>query len=140
MYTMQRFLVVMIGAALASAAGAQSLPYQAPPGDASNAPTNAGQTQVDPPARVARLGYLSGNVSFTPAGENDWVQAQLNRPVVTGDKLWTDAGGRRAADRRSDGTAQRKLELRLSQPRRSARPDGGDARRVGSRRATPERQ
>jgi hypothetical protein len=94
MYTMQRFLVVMIGAALASAAGAQSLPYQGPPGDTSNAPANAGQTQVDPPARVARLGYLSGNVSFTPAGENDWVQAQVNRPVVTGDKLWTDAGGR----------------------------------------------
>jgi len=94
MYTMQRFLVVMIGAALASAAGAQSLPYQGPPGDAYNAPANAGRTQVDPPARVARLGYLSGNVSFTPAGENDWVQAQVNRPVVTGDKLWTDAGGR----------------------------------------------
>ena len=94
MYTMQRFLVVMIGAALASAAGAQSLPYQGPPGDTSYAPANAGQAQVDPPARVARLGYLSGNVSFTPAGENDWVQAQVNRPVVTGDKLWTDAGGR----------------------------------------------
>jgi hypothetical protein len=91
---MQRFLVVMIGAALASAAGAQSLPYQGAPDDTSYAPANAGQTQVDPPARVARLGYLSGNVSFTPAGENDWVQAQVNRPVVTGDRLWTDAGGR----------------------------------------------
>jgi hypothetical protein len=91
---MQRFLVVMIGAALASAAGAQSLPYQGAPDEAPYAPASAGQTQVDPPARVARLGYLSGNVSFTPSGESDWVQAQLNRPVVTGDKLWTDAGAR----------------------------------------------
>jgi hypothetical protein len=90
---MQRFLVVMIGAALASAAGAQSLPYQGPQDDTSYA-ASAGQTQVDPPARVARLGYLTGNVSFTPAGENDWVQAQVNRPVVTGDKLWTDASAR----------------------------------------------
>ncbi len=30
---------------------------------------------ADPPSRVARLGYLSGAVSFSPAGENDWVQA-----------------------------------------------------------------
>ena len=94
MYTMQRFLVTMIGAALASAAGAQALPYQGNPDEAPNAPASAGQAQVDPPARVARLGYLSGSVSFTPAGESDWVQAQLNRPVVTGDKLWTDAGAR----------------------------------------------
>jgi hypothetical protein len=37
---------------------------------------------------------MSGNVNFTPAGENDWVQAQLNRPVVTGDRLWTADGSR----------------------------------------------
>ena len=29
-----------------------------------------------------------------PAGENDWVEAQINRPLVTGDKLWTDNGSR----------------------------------------------
>jgi hypothetical protein len=92
---MQRFLVVMIGAALASAAGAQSLPYQARRTTHPTRRQNAGLNfTFRPPARVARLGYLSGNVSFTPAGENDWVQAQVNRPVVTGDKLWTDAGGR----------------------------------------------
>jgi hypothetical protein len=90
---MQRFLVAMIGTALATAAGAQSMPYQGAD-QAPSAPASAGQTQVDPPARVARLGYLSGNVSFTPAGDTDWVQAQLNRPIVTGDKLWTDASAR----------------------------------------------
>ena len=33
-------------------------------------------------------------MSFSPAGENDWVQATLNRPLVTGDRLWVDAGAR----------------------------------------------
>ena len=47
-----------------------------------------------PPSRVARLGYLSGPVSFSSAGENDWVQAGLNRPVTSGDRLWSERGGR----------------------------------------------
>lgn len=46
---------------------------------------------ADPPSRVARLGYIAGAVSFSPAGENDWVRATLNRPLGTGDRLWTDA-------------------------------------------------
>jgi hypothetical protein len=33
-------------------------------------------------------------VSFSPAGEDDWVQATLNRPLTTGDRLWADAGSR----------------------------------------------
>ena len=49
---------------------------------------------ADPPARVARLGYASGAVSFSAAGENDWVQARLNRPLASGDRLWSDADGR----------------------------------------------
>jgi len=48
--------------------------------------------QVDPPSRVARLAYLSGEVSFSPAGENDWVEAHRNRPLATGDKLFTNNG------------------------------------------------
>ena len=53
-----------------------------------------GQTTADPPTRVARLAFIRGDVSFVPAGENDWVQAQLNRPLITGDKLWTDHNSR----------------------------------------------
>jgi hypothetical protein len=49
---------------------------------------------ADPPTRVARLGYISGAVSFSPAGENDWVLATMNRPLITGDRLWVDAGAR----------------------------------------------
>lgn len=49
---------------------------------------------ADPPSRVARLGYTSGAVSFSPAGESDWVRATINRPLGTGDRLWSDAGAR----------------------------------------------
>lgn len=49
---------------------------------------------ADPPSRVARLGYMSGAVTFSPAGEDDWVQASINRPLTTGDRLWADRGAR----------------------------------------------
>ena len=49
---------------------------------------------VDPPVRVARLAYLDGQVSFSPAGSEEWVVARLNRPIVTGDRLWADSGSR----------------------------------------------
>jgi len=48
----------------------------------------------DPPSRVARLAYAQGPVSFQPAGTDDWVTAGLNRPVTTGDRLWSDNAGR----------------------------------------------
>jgi hypothetical protein len=50
--------------------------------------------QADPSARVARLGYTEGQVSFSPAGDAAWVQAALNRPLTTGDHLWTDVSSR----------------------------------------------
>ncbi|MGA2360036.1 MAG: DUF6600 domain-containing protein [Terriglobales bacterium] len=55
---------------------------------------SAQDQQDDPPGRVARLGYLQGSVSFQPAGETDWVQAVPNRPMSTGDQLWTDPDSR----------------------------------------------
>ena len=48
----------------------------------------------DPPGRVARLNYSQGSVSFRPAGEDDWVTAVPNRPMVTGDDLWADDNSR----------------------------------------------
>jgi hypothetical protein len=50
--------------------------------------------QDDPPSRVARIGYLEGSVSFQPAGETDWVGAVPNRPLTTGDQLWSDQDSR----------------------------------------------
>ena len=55
---------------------------------------SAQDQQDDPPGRVARLGYLQGSVSFQPAGETDWVGAVPNRPMSTGDQLWTDQDSR----------------------------------------------
>jgi hypothetical protein len=42
----------------------------------------------DPPDRVIRLSYVSQDLSFSPAGEDFWVQAVQNRPLYLGDKLW----------------------------------------------------
>jgi hypothetical protein len=77
MFRLSRLVVLLAGLGLAFAVAAQD-----------------NDTPVDPPGRVARLSYIQGDVSFVPAGENDWVQAQLNRPLITGDKLWTDRGSR----------------------------------------------
>ena len=49
---------------------------------------------ADPPGRVARLAQINGTVSFSPAGEEEWVLAQPNRPLITGDRVWSDAGSR----------------------------------------------
>src|SRR5882672_8628173 len=59
----------------------------------------------DPPSRAARLSYTSGAVSFEPAGTDDWVTVVANRPITTGDKLWTDRDGR--AELRFSSTAVR---------------------------------
>src|SRR5271154_1672327 len=48
----------------------------------------------DPPSRAARLSYISGTVSFQPGGVDDWVPAEPNRPMTTGDRLWTEEGSR----------------------------------------------
>ena len=48
----------------------------------------------DPPGRVARLSLAEGKVSFQPSGETSWSEASVNRPVTTGDRLYTDQGAR----------------------------------------------
>lgn len=77
----------------------------------------SGWAIADPPSRVARLGYTTGAVSFSPAGENDWVQATINRPLTTGDRLWADVNARAelqlggAAIRMGDSTSITLLDL-----------------------------
>jgi len=56
--------------------------------DTESAPT------ADPPDRAARLSYIQGDVSLQPAGEQDWAAAIVNRPLTTGDKLWTEQNAR----------------------------------------------
>src|SRR5260370_23563850 len=81
------------------------------------APQRAAADDDDPPSRVARLSYAHGTVSFNPGGTDDWVSAVVNRPITTGDKLWTDNGARAelhivsAAIRLSDNTGFSFLNL-----------------------------
>src|SRR5438552_8249118 len=49
---------------------------------------------ADPPSSVARLAYAEGTVSFSPAGDDQWVRDIVNRPLVAGDRLWSDQGSR----------------------------------------------
>ncbi|HWK52012.1 MAG TPA: hypothetical protein VNR40_19090, partial [Steroidobacter sp.] len=49
---------------------------------------------VDPPSRVARLGYVDGEVTVAPAGSDEWADAALNRPLTSGDRLWVEDKGR----------------------------------------------
>jgi len=46
------------------------------------------------PYRVARLSFAQGGVSLQAVGETQWIEALVNRPLVPGDYLRTDAAGR----------------------------------------------
>jgi hypothetical protein len=65
-------------------ATAQSAP---PSPDGSQPDTSNGP---DPSSRVARMQFMDGQVSIQPGGVNDWVAGTLNRPMTTGDNVWTD--------------------------------------------------
>jgi len=57
-------------------------------------PSPAAADANDPPSRVARLADAEGSVSFQPGGTEDWIAAPVNRPLTTGDKLWSDQDSR----------------------------------------------
>jgi hypothetical protein len=57
-------------------------------------PAGYAMAQADPPGRIGRLNYAEGAVTFSPAGDNEWIDAEFNRPLTRGDKLWTDKGTR----------------------------------------------
>ncbi len=50
--------------------------------------------QSDPPARVGSLSRIEGSVVFAPAGQTEWSDTSINRPITQGDRLWADRGGR----------------------------------------------
>jgi len=84
-------LLVAISAGGALAQDQENAPPQPYPNAGGNFP---GQNSQDPPGRVARLQYTSGEVSMQPGGVNDWVAANLNRPLTTADRVWTDKDSR----------------------------------------------
>lgn len=49
---------------------------------------------ADPPTRVARLSYIGGELGLLPSGAKNWSDANVNRPLTTGDKLSSAAGAR----------------------------------------------
>ncbi len=48
----------------------------------------------DPPSRVARLNWISGDVAFQPATVDAWSAATVNYPLTTGDHLFVNQGAR----------------------------------------------
>jgi hypothetical protein len=51
-----------------------------------------GQQVEDPPAEVARVSVLVGNVSVEPASVDQFSAAVVNDPLTTGDRVYTDVG------------------------------------------------
>jgi hypothetical protein len=91
--------------------------------------TLASGAYADPPARVARLAYINGAVSFSPAGEDVWVEAAINRPLITGDRLWVDTGSRAELQVGSAvfylGAGNQREPAQSRQPRSATRGDAG---------------
>ncbi|HEY8360636.1 MAG TPA: FecR domain-containing protein, partial [Ramlibacter sp.] len=54
----------------------------------------AAAPEADPPGRVGYLSYRQGSVVFAPEGEEEWVELPQNRPLTTGDRVWSDRGAR----------------------------------------------
>ncbi len=78
--------VLMLCLAGASAVPAQSSDYGVPSDD-------WGYTDPDIRQTVARLGYVSGDVSFARGDDPDeWQPADANVPMTLGDRVWTSGG------------------------------------------------
>ena len=67
----------------------------APPYDAGPVGSEDGYTvstqDVDPPGRVGRLSEVLGQVWLYSPEDREWVTAERNRPLTTGDRIATDA-------------------------------------------------
>jgi hypothetical protein len=48
----------------------------------------------DPPGRVGRLAFIQGTVSFHDRDQSDWAPAVANRPLTSGDAIWTEPSAR----------------------------------------------
>jgi len=78
---------------------------------AQDQPAQDQSAQSDPPGRVARLQYLSGQVSVQPQGTGDWVGGDTNRPLTNGDNVWADKDSRAEL---SFGTARARIDAMSS--------------------------
>ncbi len=91
----------------------------------------AGAAYADPSGRVAHLSHTQGEVSYSPAGEDEWLGVVRNRPLIRGDRLWTDRDARAefqvgsAAVRLGSDTSVEILDL--SDQHRAGQDDAGHA-------------
>jgi hypothetical protein len=88
-----RSLLLIATSALAAVLGLAQDGAQGPIAGPISTPQTDGP-QPDVPGRAARLGLVTGTVSFQPGSVDDWVPATPNRPLTTGDRLWTEADSR----------------------------------------------
>ena len=79
-------LQALIGPGVVSVTGAQGVPPGPPPDVTSTA---SPAVDVTP----ARLGYLTGEVSFWRPGATDWAPARVNTPLASGDVFVTGPSG-----------------------------------------------
>ncbi len=87
-------ILIAAGMVFAQDGGPAGAPADSAPPQGSDPSQTQDQNQPDPPGRVARLNYIQGSVSFQPAGTQQWVDAGPNRPLTTGDNLWSDMNSR----------------------------------------------
>src|SRR2546423_1211192 len=80
-------LMVLVALPVSPAAAQAGPPPM--PGDASQS-----NDAVDPPARVGRLSYINGTVSFHTLDQDEWQPAVVNYPVTEGLSFWTEPGSR----------------------------------------------
>ena len=107
----RRFTQLAMATLTIGLAFAQEAPESAPlPPSAPISPSPIPPSE-DPPGRAARLSYITGTVSFQPGGVEDWVPATPNRPLTTGDRLWTETGSRAEL---STGNATLRLNARTN--------------------------
>ena len=81
-----RFSALRLGASLLAAGTAALL--------ALGASAAAAQSSYDPPGRAARLAVTEGQVWLYHPDQGEWVSANINRPLTSGDRLATDRGAR----------------------------------------------
>lgn len=89
-------LCTALCAALCTAVLATSLPVAAQPagGDPGYAGSTADSTQGTAPSRAGRLSEVMGQVWLYSPEQREWVSAERNRPLTTGDRLSTDRAAR----------------------------------------------
>lgn len=73
----------------------QQAPPPTPPPVAPPPPVVA---MPEAPARVGRLAFMLGTVSFRTGETDEWAPAEPNWPVASGDRVWTDIDGRAEVD------------------------------------------